>query len=56
MYEWSNFFLHSYPIIHEQTVKGSKDAPEIARTLPTSLVEKFKPPRLGGLTHHKEKT
>jgi hypothetical protein len=50
------FFLHSYSIIYEQIVNGSEDAPEIARTLPTSSVEKFKPPRLGGLTHHKEKT
>jgi hypothetical protein len=27
-------------------LKGSEDAPEIARTLPTSLVEKFNPLRL----------
>jgi hypothetical protein len=46
MYERSKFYLYSYPILNEQTVKGSEDAPEIARTLPTSLVEKFNPLRL----------
>jgi len=35
---------------------GSKDAPEIIRTSPTSSVVKFKPPSLGELTAHNEKT
>jgi len=34
----------------------SKYAPVIARTLPTSSVVKFNPPKFRGLTDHKEKT